>query len=129
MPGKANAPKSGNELRDQVIQLANSLGLEAKPEVKAAKRLWGAKRSIDVVVTDKNSGKRLGIECKYQGGSGSAEEKIFATVQDIAFWPIPGIVVISGEGFSENIKGYLMSTGKVVWYTDLEDWLRLYFGL
>jgi hypothetical protein len=44
-------------------------------------------------------------------------------------WPIPGIVVIDGKGFSENMQGYLMSTGKVVWFSDLEDWLRLYFGL
>jgi hypothetical protein len=36
-------------------------------------------------------------------------------------------VVIEGEGFSANMQGYLMSTGKVVWFADLEDWLRLYF--
>lgn len=28
-----------------------------------------------------------------------------------------------------NMKGYLMSTGKAVWFDELEEWLRLYFGL
>lgn len=69
------------------------------------------------------------MECKYQATQGTAEEKILAIIQDIAYWPIPGIVVIDGEGFSTDMKGYLMSTGKVVWYEELEEWLRLYFGL
>lgn len=129
MPGRGTAPKSGNELKQNVVVLAQKLGLKAETEVKAARRLWGQKRYIDVVITDQKTGKRLGLECKYQSTSGTAEEKIPATIQDIAHWPIPGIVVIDGEGFSSNMQGYLMSTGKVVWYQELEEWLRLYFGL
>lgn len=129
MAGRGSAPRSGNELKQRVVDLARQLGLEVKTEVRAARRLWGQKRYIDVVLTEPRSGKRLGIECKYQATSGTAEEKVPSTIQDIEHWPIPGIVVIDGEGFSENMSGYLMSTGKVVWYEDLEDWLRLYFGL
>lgn len=129
MPGKGTAPKSGDELERNVVALAQRMGLKAETEVKAAKRLWGQRRYIDVVITDEKTGKRLGVECKYQATSGTAEEKIPATIQDIAHWPIPGIVVIDGEGFSSNMQGYLMSTGKVVWYGELEEWLRLYFGL
>ncbi|GAB4465456.1 MAG: hypothetical protein Kow0070_27870 [Anaerolineales bacterium] len=129
MPGRGKAPKSGDVLKQRVVALAKNLGLKADTEVKAARRLWGQRRFIDVVVTDEKSGKRLGIECKFQASGGSAEEKIPATIQDIAHWPISGIVVIDGEGFSLNMQGYLMSTGKVVWFNELEDWLRLYFGL
>ncbi len=129
MPGKGTAPKSGDELKQNVVALAQRMGLKAETEVKAARRLWGQRRYIDVVITDEKTGKRLGVECKYQATSGTAEEKIPATIQDIAHWPIPGIVVIDGEGFSSNMQGYLMSTGKVVWYGELEEWLRLYFGL
>lgn len=129
MPGRGTAPLKGNELKRRVVALAESLGLKAKTEVKAARRLWGQKRYIDVVITDEKTGKVLGIECKFQAGGGTAEEKIPATIQDIAHWPIPGIVVIDGEGFSTNMQGYLMSTGKVVWFEELEDWLRLHFGL
>jgi hypothetical protein len=129
MPGKGTAPKSGEELKQQVVALAQSLGLKTETEVKAARRLWGQRRFIDVVITDEKTGKRLGVECKYQATSGTAEEKIPATIQDIAHWPIPGLVVIDGEGFSANMQGYLMASGKVVWYEELEEWLRLYFGL
>lgn len=129
MPGRDTAPKSGDELKLNVVALAQRLGLKAETEVKAARRLWGQRRYIDVVITDQKTGKRLGVECKYQATSGTAEEKIPATIQDIDHWPIPGIVVIDGEGFSSNMQGYLMSTGKVVWYQELEEWLRLYFGL
>lgn len=111
------------------MHLACILGLEAKTEVRAARRLWGAKRRIDVVLKEPVTRRVLGVECKYQGTRGSAEEKIPATIKDMEFWPIPGVVVIDGEGFSDNMKGYLMSTGKAIWFEDLEDWLVLYFGL
>ncbi len=111
MPGKGTAPKSGDELKQRVVAIAQSLGLKAQTEVRAARRLWGQQRHIDVVITDEKSGKRLGVECKFQATAGTAEEKIPATIQDIAHWPIPGIVVIDGEGFSANMQGYLMSTG------------------
>jgi len=129
MPGRGTAVRSGTELQQRVIELAESLGLTYRKQVVAGRRLWGAKRHIDVVLTNMATGKNLGIECKYQAGPGTAEEKIPATIEDIKYWPIPGIVMIAGQGFSTNMQGYLMATGKVVWFDDLADWLRLYFAL
>lgn len=129
MPGKGTAPRAGQALQQKVVELAEKLGLKAKIEVTAARRIWGSKRRIDVVVTQEQSRKKLGIECKAQEEGGTAEEKILATIKDIESWPIPGIVVIEGEGYSDNMRGYLMSTGKVVWFDDLEEWLRLFFSL
>ncbi len=129
MPGRGTAPRKGEELKRRVVELAGLLDLKADTEVRAARRLWGAKRRIDVVLMHEPSRKVLGIECKFQGTSGSAEEKIPATIKDIEYWPIPGIVVIDGPGFSSNMMGFLMATGKAVWFEDLEDWLKLYFVL
>lgn len=129
MAGKANAVAGGSELRDKVAKLAASLGLEVRTEVTVGRRLWGAVRRIDVVLTRKDTGKTLGIECKYQGGGGSAEEKVPATIQDIAAWPIPGLVVFGGEGFSTNMVAFFHATGKAVSLGELEPWLRLFFGL
>ncbi len=129
MPGRVAAITSGSELRDRVIEITRRLELVARTEVRVGRRLWGAVRCIDVVVTRAETGKTLGIECKYQGGGGSAEEKVPATIQDIAAWPIDGIVVFGGEGFSANMVAYFHSTGKAVSVGDLEAWLRLYFGL
>lgn len=129
MPGRAQATSSGRDLVQQVKELGQHLGLNVRTEVRVGRRLWGAVRHIDVVITDPATRRTLGLECKFQGGSGSAEEKIPATVSDIAAWPIPGIVVIGGRGFSSNMRQFLISTGKAVELSDLEDWLRLYFGL
>ena len=68
------------------------------------------------------------MECKFQGVGGSAEERIPSVIEDLKQWPIPGLVVIAGSGFSKNMTGYLLSTGKVVWLEDLNDWLDLYFN-
>ena len=121
MPGRKKAIRTGKELEERVKHLAEKLNLICKTQVKAGRRIYGKKRSIDIVVQHPESDKTLGIECKYQGTPGTAEEKILATIRDIEFWPIAGIVVIAGEGFSPEILGYLYSTGKVVHFDDLED--------
>jgi hypothetical protein len=129
MPGRGYAVSTGASLVTQVIAVADKLGLEAQEQVKVGRRLWGAVRNIDVVLTEPDSRLRLGIECKFQGTPGTAEEKIPAILSDIEAWPIRGIVVFGGEGFSPNMRFYLISSGKAVAIEDLEDWLRLYFGL
>lgn len=129
MPGRATSTASGRDLVQQVLSIAERLGLTCRTEVRVGRRLWGAVRRIDVVLTDTDTRRTIGIECKFQGSAGSAEEKIPATVNDIAAWPIPGIVVIGGHGFSANMRQFLISTGKAVDLEDLEDWLSLYFGL
>ncbi len=129
MPGKAKATHHGLSLEERVAALAEQLGLRVERHVRAARRITGKKRIIDLVLYDDRTGKRLGIECKHQKSPGTAEEKIYATLEDIRYWPIDGIVVIDGPGFSKEIVGALLASGKVIWFEDLEDWLRLYFGL
>jgi hypothetical protein len=129
MPGLARAVSNGDELASAVAELGRQLGLEASEQVRVARRIWGAKRHIDVVLTHPETRKTLGIECKFQGVGGTAEEKVPSTIQDIAAWPISGIVVFSGTGFTENMKAFLISTGKAVEFHEVEPWLRLYFGL
>jgi hypothetical protein len=129
MPGRATAVKNGDELVTDVVTLAVELGLKARTQVRVARRIWGAVRRIDVVLTHAETRRTLGVECKFQGSQGTAEEKIPSTIQDIAAWPIPGIVVFAGEGFSPNMVAFLISTGKAVEFEDLRAWLSLYFGL
>jgi hypothetical protein len=129
MAGGAKAVTSGDDLAKAVCQLGKKLGLEVREQFKVARRIWGAERRIDVILKDPKTAKTLGIECKFQSVGGTAEEKIPSTVQDIAAWPIDGLVVFAGEGFTTNMKSFLISTGKAVELDDLEPWLRLYFGL
>ena len=129
MPGRAQAVRSGEQLTRAVADLGSELGLEVKQQVRVARRIWGAVRRIDVVLIDPQTRKTLGVECKYQSGAGTAEEKIPAIIQDIHAWPIPGIVVFSGDGFTQNMKSFLISTGNAVQLAELKPWLCLFFGL
>src|SRR5580658_5930815 len=107
MAGKALAVSNGDELVKAVAQLARELGLEAKEQVRVARRIWGAVRKIDVVITHPQTRKTLGVECKYQAVPGTAEEKIPSVIKDIEAWPIPGLVVFAGDGFTDNMKMFL----------------------
>ena len=129
MAGRAAAVVSGDVLCKEVVATALRLGLTAREQYQCGRRIWGAVRMIDVVLTDPSSRRRLGVECKFQGTQGSAEEKIPAIIQDIAAWPIPGLVVFSGPGFSSNIKSFLIASGRAVDFDDLDPWLRLFFSL
>lgn len=129
MPGGSQASQSGAALESEVQAIALSLGLAVRTQVKVGRRLWGSDRRIDLVVTDHSTRRSLGIECKFQTAKGSAEEKLLAVVSDIAAWPIPGIIVFAGAGFSTNLRQFLYSTGKAVDLDDLPEWLTLFFGL
>ncbi len=129
MPGRGTAPRNGATLERAVEDLVTSLGLRARRQVKVGRRLWGSVRHIDVVATEASTRKALGLECKFQGTAGTAEEKIPSLITDIEAWPIPGLVVFYGPGFSDNMRLYLHSTGKAVAFDDLEDWLSLFFAL
>lgn len=110
-------------------QVARDLGLGVETEVYVGRRIWGARRRIDLVLTDMVQRRSLGIEVKFQRSSGSAEEKIPSTIEDIGAWPIPGLVVFHGPGFSSHMRSFLQASGKAVELTDMETWLRLYFVL
>jgi PD-(D/E)XK nuclease superfamily protein len=129
MSGRAAAVANGDALCKAVVEVAASLGLSAREQFKCGRRIWGAERFIDVVLTHAETRRRIGLECKFQGSTGSAEEKIPAVIQDIAAWPIPGLVVFSGPGFSTNIRSFLIASGRAVDLEDLESWLRLFFAL
>lgn len=117
------------QLESAVAEVGRRLQLQADQQVRLGRRIWGARRLIDVVLTHPATGLRLGLECKFQKTRGTAEEKVAGTVSDIEAWPIRGLVVLHGPGFSENVRAYLLGTGKVIDFADLEAWLRFFFGL
>ena len=121
--------RSGKSLEASVAAIGRELGLQVRRQVKVGRRIWGAERHIDVVLTEPELRRSLGIECKWQGTRGTAEQLIPTTIQDIEAWPIEGIVCFSGPGFTTNMRSFLLASGKAVELEDLEVWLRLYFAL
>ena len=87
--GRLFEPTSWQGLTSACAEIARDLGLDVETEVYVGRRIWGARRRIDIVVTDRAQRRSLGIEAKYQKSAGSAEEKIPSTIEDIRAWPIP----------------------------------------
>ena len=121
--------KNGQQLERAVIALDEALGLESRSQVAMGKRIWGRGRRVDVLLRHPDTGQRLGIECKYQNVPGTAEEKIPLTITDIEAWPIRGLIVVHGAGFSPDFRAFIRSTGKVIEFEDLANWLGFYFDL
>lgn len=120
---------SGRELEDAVARVGEALGLEVERQVVMGDRIWGTRRHVDVVLSKPDSERMLGIECKFQRSKGTTEEKIPLTVEDIEDWPIRGIVVLHGDGFSNEFKPFLKGRGRIVEFNRLGEWLRFYFRL
>jgi len=116
-------------LERAVVRAGETLDLEAETQVAPGQRIWGRDRRIDVLLTRPETGVMLGVECRFQRTAGSTEEKILATISDINAWPIRGIVVMHGDGFSPDFKAFTRSSGKMVEFDELPTWLRSYFGL
>lgn len=129
MSEKNNAIENCNDLVKRIVQMAKDLELVAIEQYPAGKRIWGSNRKIDVVMADPKTRKVLGIECKFQKTPGTTEEKIPAVIEDIKSWPISGIIVYGGEGMTQNMKSFLVSTGKALEFDELESWVKLYFGI
>ncbi len=102
---------SGQRFEREVEQTIRRLGLPFLRQVQMGISILGRKRIADFVVYDK-SGRFLGIECKFQDSPGSAEDKLVHTITDFDARPIRHVLVFGGEGFSKNMRGYLLSTGK-----------------
>ena len=122
MPGKGNAVASGAALENAVAEVGEELGLTTRRQVRVARRLWGAERHIDIVMALPDSDKSVGLECKYQGGGGSAEEKIPAIIQDIG-----ALQVDDREGHEQSFLDEIRTfhvVPKVSSSQDLEQQLR-----
>lgn len=121
--------RSGRELELAVARVGEAMGLMVETQVEMLDRIWGPRRHVDIVLSSSDGERMLGIECKYQQVRGTAEERIPLTVEDIADWPIDGIVVLHGDGFSKDFVAFLRGRGRLVLFQRLPEYLRFYFRL
>lgn len=119
---------TGAQFESDVEAVLRALRLHYLRQVRMGVSILGRQRVVDFLVYDR-AGRFLGIECKYQRTSGSAEDKLVHTISDFDGRPVKHILVFGGEGFSKNIRGYLLSTGKAIELEQLRNYLVFYFGL
>ncbi len=52
------------------------------------------------------------IQCKFQGSSGSVDEKLVFEAMSIDFSEIPAVVVLEGDGYSVEARNWLLEHSK-----------------
>lgn len=72
-------------------------------EVSLGKSIIGKDRRVDILVLHPSTGRALAIECKYQYTTGTADEKIPYTIEDLRAMRMPACVVYAGDGFSKGV--------------------------
>ncbi len=104
-------PVTGNEYSDLIaaylVENYRDKGLQVFREVSLGKTIIGKNRRVDIFALHEPTQKALSIECKFQGGNGTADEKVPYTLDDLEAMRIPACVVYAGDGFSEGIKHML----------------------
>ena len=119
----STAYETGRAFELGVADMARSLGFDVKGQLQLGKRIWGSPRHIDLSLG--YSGRPvLGVECKYQASRGSIQENCVATLSDIESWPIPGILVWSGPGYSVHFREWLGRQHTAVHFDNLKVWLE-----
>jgi hypothetical protein len=85
-------------------------GIRVYDEVRVGTTIIGKQRRVDLFLVHPDSGGALGLECKYQDSSGTADEKIPYALRDLAALRMPAAVVYAGAGFSEGVLHLLQSS-------------------
>lgn len=85
-------------------------GIKVYEEVNIGTSIIGKQRRVDLFVLHPSSERALALECKYQDVSGTADEKIPYTLQDLQALRMPAAVVYAGSGFSEGVLHLLQSS-------------------
>ncbi len=85
-------------------------GLVVYREVSLGKSIIGKNRRVDVFAMHTASSRAMAVECKYQSTSGTADEKLPYTLNDLAAMHIPAFVVYAGTGFSDGVLHMLRSS-------------------
>ena len=79
-------------------------------EVEVGTSLIGGRRTIDLLIEEPKTKKVIGLECKFQASSGSAQDKVIYSVEDLNHLRIPACLVYAGSGFSPEINNFLMTS-------------------
>ena len=97
----------GHEFRDLVASyvLANfgQHGITVYTEVSLGKTIIGKDRRVDVFLVRESDQRALALECKFQGTSGTTDEKVPYALADIEAMWVPGCVVYAGDGWSSGV--------------------------
>jgi hypothetical protein len=105
---------TGHEYRKRIASYLVSAywdrGMQVFEEVNVGTSIIGKQRRVDLFLFLPTEKKALALECKYQDVSGTADEKIPYTLQDLAALRMPSALAYGGAGFSEGVLHLLQAS-------------------
>lgn len=105
---------TGNEYRKLIgsylVAAYWDRGIQVYEEVNAGTSIIGKQRRVDLLIVHPVERKAMALECKYQDTSGTADEKIPYSLQDLAALRMPSVLAYAGGGFSEGVLHLLQSS-------------------
>lgn len=118
---------TGHEYRKRIASYIVSAywdrGIQVFEEVNLGTSIIGKQRRVDLFILHPAERKAFSLECKYQDVSGTADEKIPYTLQDLAALRMPSACVYAGIGFSEGVL-HLLQASELAAYCLPDDTLK-----
>jgi hypothetical protein len=118
---------TGNEYRKRIASYLVSAywdrGIQVFEEVNVGTSIIGKQRRVDLFILQPSERKALALECKYQDTSGTADEKIPYSLQDLTALRMPAALTYAGAGFSEGVL-HLLQASELAAYCLPDDALR-----
>jgi hypothetical protein len=118
---------TGHEYRKRIASYLVSAywdrGIQVFEEVSVGTSIIGKQRRVDLFVLHAAERKAIAFECKYQDVSGTADEKIPYTLQDLAAMRMPSACTYAGAGFSEGVL-HLLQASELAAYCLPDETLR-----
>jgi hypothetical protein len=122
----ANANYSGKQLEDAVENILQKYELSYHSQAKFTDIYGNSRSKMDFYVEDFD----LGIECKRQMGSGTADQKMPFVVKNLEKFPAKyGLIVLDGDhykariGIQEYLNSEKSDTFNWIFLDAFEDWL------
>lgn len=98
-----NGNEYANLIADYIDSQYGERGIYVYREVSLGKTIIGKNRRLDIFLLHRDSNKAYAIECKYQGVSGTTDEKILYSIEDIDKLPVDACIAYAGNGFSKGV--------------------------
>lgn len=104
----------GNEYADliagYIVSNYESRGIKVYREVGIGKSIIGKNRRVDVLVICETTNSAFAIECKFQGTSGTVDEKLPYALSDMESLQMSGCICYAGDGFSAGVLHMLQAS-------------------
>lgn len=110
-----------NLVASYIVHNHGHRGITVYREVSLGKTIIGKNRRVDILIIEEATRNAMGLECKYQDSSGTADEKIPYALADMEQIGMPVCLTYAGKGWSAGILHMLRASPRAAYCLPPED--------